>query len=93
MTIVEQSDLHAWLSEHSHWTLEGHEIVFDHKFNNFVEAFGFLSKVAIMADKHDHDPTITNTYAHVRLSMTTHDAGNKITERDLNLAEAIEELL
>ena len=93
MKVIEQAELETWLSDHPNWVLDSEEIVFEHKFDDFVAAFGFLSKVAILAEKHDHHPTITNTYAHVRLSMTTHDAGNKVTDRDLNLAEAIEELL
>jgi 4a-hydroxytetrahydrobiopterin dehydratase len=93
MNIIELDQLQAWLSEHPNWVLDGEEIIFDHRFKNFVEAFGFLSKIAILAEKYDHHPTIINTYAHLRLSMTTHDAGNKITDRDLKLAEAIEELI
>jgi 4a-hydroxytetrahydrobiopterin dehydratase len=93
MKIIDQNELNAWLSNHTQWRYEDPEIVFEHDFENFVNAFGFISKLAILMEKHDHHPTLTNTYGRVRLSMATHDAGNKITDRDLNLAEAIEELL
>ena len=93
MRVIEKTDLKIWLVSHTKWVFNDTEIVFEHNFGNFVEAFGFLTRVAILAEKHDHHPTMTNTYGHVRLSMATHDAGNKITDRDLRLAEKIEELL
>ena len=68
-------------------------MVFETVFDSFIEAFGFLAQVAMLAEKANHHPTIINSYGNVHLSMNTHDAGNKITDRDLNLAEAIEELL
>ena len=93
MNVVNEVELEKWLSDHSMWMFKDPEIVFEHDFGNFVSAFEFLSQVAILMEKHNHHPTLTNTYGHVRLAMATHDAGNKITDRDLNLAEAIEELL
>ncbi len=93
VNIVEKSDLNAWLSNHPKWKFEDPEIVFEYDFGNFVNAFGFISKIAILMEKHDHHPNIENSYGCVRLSMATHDADNKITNRDLNLAEKIEELL
>jgi len=93
MEIIDKNNLENWLVNHQNWTLEGDEIIFEHRFDNFIQAFGFLSQVAILVEKHDHHPNISNSYNNVRLSMTTHDAGNAITDRDLNLAEAIEELL
>ena len=93
MKTIDQNELQTWLSNHPQWKFEAPEIVFEHDFGDFVSAFGFLSKLAIIMEKHDHHANINNTYGHVRLSMATHDADNKITDRDLNLAEAIEELL
>ena len=62
------------------------------KFNDFVEAFGFLSQVAILAEKQGHHPTIHNTYNEVTLELSTHDAGDVVTEKDEKLAQAINEL-
>jgi 4a-hydroxytetrahydrobiopterin dehydratase len=93
MQIVEQNELQTWLNKHPSWDFHDPEIVFERDFGNFVNAFGFLSKLAILMEKHNHHPRIYNSYSRLRLAMTTHDAGNKITDRDLNLAEAIEELL
>jgi 4a-hydroxytetrahydrobiopterin dehydratase len=59
-------------------------------FKDFVEAFGFMTKVAIISEKMNHHATITNTYSTVELWLTTHDKGNTITEKDRSLAEKID---
>ena len=72
------------------WAEAGDALRKEFKFRNFTQAFGFLTQVAILSEKHNHHPHIENTYNRVILTLTTHDAGGKITERDLKLAEAIE---
>ena len=62
------------------------------EFNNFVEAFAFMTKVALIAEKMDHHPTWSNTYNRVQIELSTHDAGNTVTDKDRNLAERIDEL-
>lgn len=61
-------------------------------FKNFMEAFAFISKVALVAEKMDHHPTWKNTWNTVEVWLSTHDAGNTITEKDRKLAEAIDSL-
>lgn len=63
------------------------------KFKNFIEAFAFISKVALLAEKLNHHPTIINTYNSVELFLYTHDAGDVVTQKDIELAEQIEQLL
>lgn len=60
-------------------------------FKNFIEAFGFMSQVALMAEKLNHHPEWFNRYNRVEVSLTTHEAGG-LTERDFILAALIEEL-
>ena len=60
-------------------------------FGDFVEAFGFMSEVALEAEKMNHHPEWTNVYRHVDIRLTTHDAGG-LTELDLALARAIERI-
>ncbi|MEB4592933.1 4a-hydroxytetrahydrobiopterin dehydratase [Candidatus Thiothrix sp. Deng01] len=60
-------------------------------FNDFVEAFGFMSQVALVAERMNHHPEWCNVYKTVAISLTTHDAGG-ITQKDINLAEAINHL-
>lgn len=63
------------------------------QFKNFTEAFGFMTKVALIAEKMDHHPTWTNTWNKVDIELSTHDAGNVVTEKDHKLAKAIGALL
>ncbi|MCA1763562.1 MAG: 4a-hydroxytetrahydrobiopterin dehydratase [Cryomorphaceae bacterium] len=62
------------------------------EFENFVDAFGFMTKVAIRAEKMNHHPTWTNTFNMVDIKLSTHDEGDKVTEKDRKLAKVIEEL-
>jgi 4a-hydroxytetrahydrobiopterin dehydratase len=62
------------------------------KFKNFIEAWGFMSKVAILAEKANHHPEWKNVYNTVEIWLTTHDEGNKVTEKDRDLAKKISDL-
>lgn len=62
-------------------------------FNNFTEAFAFMTRVAFLAEKHQHHPNWSNVWNTVEIHLTTHDAGNTVTEKDKDLAEAIDQLL
>ncbi len=62
------------------------------RFRDFVEAFGFMSRVALLAERANHHPDWSNVYNRVVIELSTHDAGG-ITERDLVLAREIEALL
>lgn len=71
---------------------DNHHLKNNFKFRDFVEAFGFLSKVAIVADKMDHHPELFNVYNKVKIDLTTHDAGG-ISALDVELAQKIDKLL
>lgn len=75
------------------WKEENNELVRKFEFKNFVEAFGFMTKVAILAEKVNHHPWWSNVYNNVEIRLTTHDAGNTITEKDRSLAKQIDELI
>jgi 4a-hydroxytetrahydrobiopterin dehydratase len=74
------------------WTEENNELVKKFKFSDFSEAFGFMTRVAILAEKQNHHPWWSNVYNEVEIRLTTHDAGNTITDKDRELATAIDEL-
>ena len=74
------------------WTEENNELVKKFKFSDFSEAFGFMARVAILAEKQNHHPWWSNVYNEVEIRLTTHDAGNTITDKDRELAAAIDEL-
>ena len=62
------------------------------KFKNFIEAFAFMTKVALIAEKMDHHPNWSNVYNTVAIALNTHDQGNTITEKDRKLAAEIDKL-
>ena len=76
------------------WSLEegGKALLRTLKFKDFSEAFAFLTRVAMHAEKVDHHPEFTNVWNRVDFRLTTHDTGG-VTERDVKLAEAINRLL
>lgn len=75
------------------WKEEGNKLVREISFKNFTEAFGFMTKVAIEAEKMDHHPNWSNVYNKVTIELTTHSAGNKVTDKDRKLAAMIDSLL
>ncbi|MGV6858740.1 MAG: 4a-hydroxytetrahydrobiopterin dehydratase [bacterium] len=74
------------------WQLKEGKLHKDFTFKDFIEAFGFMSRAAILAEKMDHHPEWFNVYKHVHIDLTTHEAGG-ISDRDFKLASAIEALL
>jgi len=74
------------------WTLTANRLSREFEFRDFVEAFGFMSRVALLAEKADHHPNWSNVYNRVSIELTTHDAGNTVTEKDRDLAQAINAL-
>ena len=75
------------------WTLQDNALKRDFEFPGFVEAFGFMTQVALLAEKADHHPSWHNVYNLVSITLTTHDAGNTVTEKDTALADAISGLI
>lgn len=74
------------------WKEENNTLTQTFKFKNFIEAFGFMTKVALVAEKMSHHPEWKNVYNKVEITLTTHDKGNTITEKDRTLAKAIDEI-
>ena len=75
------------------WKEENNKLKRTFEFRDFVEAWGFMSQVAIIAEKMNHHPNWSNVYNQVTIELTTHDAGNTVTEKDHQLAKAIDSLL
>ncbi|MGB3472902.1 MAG: 4a-hydroxytetrahydrobiopterin dehydratase [Erythrobacter sp.] len=80
--------------DHPKWELtrEGKAIQRTFQFGDFSEAWGFMSRVALLADGQDHHPEWFNVYAKVEITLTTHDAGG-LSRRDANMARAIDALV
>jgi 4a-hydroxytetrahydrobiopterin dehydratase len=75
------------------WKKENNRLVRHFEFADFTTAFAFMMRVAFLAEKHNHHPEWSNVYNRVQIALTTHDAGNTITEKDEALAAAIDALL
>ncbi len=75
------------------WITKDNKLEKEFKFKDFVEAFSFLTKVALVAEKQNHHPEIYNVYNKVKISLQTHDEGNSVTEKDHKLAKAIDGFL
>jgi 4a-hydroxytetrahydrobiopterin dehydratase len=74
------------------WQEDQNKLTKTFRFRDFTEAFGFMTKVAIEAEKMNHHPTWTNTWNTVHVELSTHDAGNIVTEKDRQLAAIIDRL-
>jgi 4a-hydroxytetrahydrobiopterin dehydratase len=74
------------------WEEKNNFLIKTFTFQNFQEAFGFMTRVAFIAEQMNHHPNWSNVYNKVIIELTTHDAGNTITEKDRNLAKAIDKI-
>ena len=74
------------------WKEENDKLKRSFTFGDFKEAFAFMTKVAKTVDEMDHHPFWTNTYNKVRFELNTHDAGDKVTDKDRRLAAAIDKI-
>lgn len=75
------------------WEEKNNELHRVFEFNDFSEAFGFMTRVALVAEKQNHHPRWTNIWNRVEVWLSTHDAGDVITEKDKLLAKAIDGLM
>jgi 4a-hydroxytetrahydrobiopterin dehydratase len=88
---VSQDALTAHLSAHPSWSVVDGKLHRELRFPSFIEAFGFMTRAALVAQSMDHHPEWSNVYGTVVIDLTTHSAGG-ITENDLALSSAVDEL-
>jgi 4a-hydroxytetrahydrobiopterin dehydratase len=74
------------------WKTDNDQLVRVFEFENFIDAFRFMTGVALIAEKMDHHPYWINVYNKVEIRLSTHDAGNKVTEKDHKLAAGIDRI-
>ena len=91
---LSEAERNAALAELKNWrATEGRDAIQrSFKFKNFSEAWGFMNRVALLAETQDHHPEWSNVYNRVEILLATHDCGG-LSERDLKLARAIDKLL
>jgi len=75
------------------WKEENNSLCATFTFKDFNEAFSFMTRVALVAEKLDHHPTWTNTWNKVEIKLSTHDAGNVVTDKDRRLAAVIDAMI
>ncbi|MGZ3872602.1 MAG: 4a-hydroxytetrahydrobiopterin dehydratase [Mucilaginibacter sp.] len=81
------------LNSSSMWQETDNKLYKAFTFKDFSEAFSFMTRVALLAEKANHHPTWTNTYNKVEIWLSTHDAGDKVTDKDRLLADEIDAVL
>ncbi|MGA1622537.1 MAG: 4a-hydroxytetrahydrobiopterin dehydratase [Synechocystis sp.] len=85
-TRLKDSDIQTALQKLNGWSLQGNKLHRQFQFKNFNEAFGFMTRLALVAEKLGHHPEWFNVYNRVTIDLTTHDAGG-ITALDIQFAE------
>ncbi len=75
------------------WTEADNQLTRNFTFADFSEAFAFMTRVALLAETMNHHPWWSNVYNQVTIRLSTHDAGNTVTDKDHQLAAAIDALL
>jgi len=85
--------VYIWQILSTMWRELDNKLVREFRFKDFQEAFTFLTRVAFLAEKSGHHPAWFNVYNYVRIELSTHEAGDVVTERDRRMAVAIDEIL
>ncbi|MCC7503566.1 MAG: 4a-hydroxytetrahydrobiopterin dehydratase [Flavobacteriales bacterium] len=75
------------------WSEQDNKLVRTVRFKDFSEAFAFMTRVALVAERMGHHPEWSNVYSKVHIALSTHEAGDRVTEKDLELASAINALV
>jgi 4a-hydroxytetrahydrobiopterin dehydratase len=90
---VSPQDLETHLSHLTGWSVVKGKLHRELRFPNFVAAFGFMTKVALLAERMNHHPEWSNVYKTVIIDLSTHETGGTISQRDIELAQQINQLL
>lgn len=88
---LSESEIAERLPKLVKWSVLGGRLHREYQFKDFTRAFGFMSSVALLAEKRDHHPDWSNAYGKVVIDLVSHDVGG-LTARDFELAEAIDSL-
>jgi 4a-hydroxytetrahydrobiopterin dehydratase len=90
--LVSDDDLAAFLAEHPGWTMQDGMLHRELTFGDFAEAFGFMARIALVAEKMNHHPEWSNVWNRVTIDLITHDVGG-LSELDIEFAERVENSL
>lgn len=90
-SLLSDDEIAQLLADHAEWRRDGDELVRSFEFADFVEAFGFMTRVALVSEKLFHHPEWSNVYNRVELRITDHDAGG-ISSNDREWIERVDQL-
>jgi 4a-hydroxytetrahydrobiopterin dehydratase len=88
---LSQSKLQEEVAQLANWQVKGGKLHAEFRFEDFVEAFAFMTKVALAAESAQHHPEWHNVYNRVTIDLVTHDAGDAISDKDIELARQIDQ--
>ena len=91
-TALTESAIQDALAKLPDWAFADDTIHKTYRFASFSEAIGFIAEMAFSCEKANHHPDLTNVYSTVTIRLSTHDVGNKVTQKDVDLALEIEKL-
>jgi len=91
ITVATEVQIKEFITQNENWGLKNNKLHREFKFANFIEAFGFMTQVALIAERSNHHPEWFNVYNKVVIDLTTHEAGG-ISERDFDLAKQMDDL-
>ncbi|MDZ7714608.1 MAG: 4a-hydroxytetrahydrobiopterin dehydratase [Balneolaceae bacterium] len=91
-TPLSEDKINEALSDLDGWKHEDDKLKKEFSFENFREAMAFITRIAFEAEEQVHHPELFNVYNTVNIALSTHDAGGKVTEKDIRLATSIESL-
>ena len=89
--LLQNEELKELIAKIPGWEINANSLEREFKFDNFIEAFAFMTKIALICEKHNHHPDLQNVYSKVVIKLTTHDLGG-ITNLDQTIASEINEL-
>jgi 4a-hydroxytetrahydrobiopterin dehydratase len=89
---LDKQQIEAEVAKLPNWSVKDGKLHAEFHFENFVEAFAFMTKVAFAAEAAQHHPEWSNVYNRVTIKLVTHDAGDAISQRDIDMARQIDAL-
>ena len=89
---LDKDEINQSLKDLKGWEWNEDKLKKSFQFSNFKEAMGFILRISYEAEAVDHHPEVFNCYSRVEIGLNTHDAGGKVTQKDIDLAQEIEKL-
>lgn len=89
---LSRAEIDDALASLSGWSFEGDKLHREYRFGSFKEALSFIVRIGLHAEEANHHPEIFNVYSTVKIALNTHDAGGKVTAKDVALARVIQDV-